>query len=1580
MRRISTSVYTKRELSRAAAETNPRVSPGCTVQERVARAIAQRRQMERLAMLPENNLMVSYNARRPRAVFVCSDGARIPYEVLGDPSLDVRSFSFVVVHDIFDTLDSTKIFFRRLAQRHAGCQVLVYNYAGQAGSSFAASKDLARGIDAMTHARHLNELMKHVDSRGDMLLGQSPFLLVGIGFGFQICAQLATMYFGDNDRLRVQDSIRGRLRGLVSINGFVHVDSQLAAALRAALSAFKTFPTDRPDLPVSYLSRFLFSDDYLATVHPRLALNIYTAVANPISLDGRIALIRGLLNDAAASKLPSNIPVPLVILQSTQDALVSPSQVDSLLGAHHVRHLWSHELEAKDGVISSSALGARGQALIRETVWSRLNVAPNLACVVWVKAGHEVRQEAPKVVDGLFEAIVPYAEFDGIDDTYVPEVSPAAARHLEHFSSSSSRNNSPSARAVAPETANIPSSAPLAPLVPSQNRGALPIDNDNYKVEEECGSPVAAGNDDDASASSNLDEDRPPSAKHNHEEIEEGPIDIDSAHNSSMPTFTGTVSLSLSLSRMIPDDFTETVRAALINDVASVLTKLGGIAIAAGDVQIQAVKSGTMKLKVSGGMSPDEAKVLGTVVHTKLRQPLLPAYWADHEVASVSARREVRMNWVKKPSKAASASAERQDRDAEDAFSQAAVVGIEASPSKGAETEQPPVESSSDDIVSSSSSSSSAATRVAVLSDETQLVATAEQRKARRYAERVAPAHVAVLSQNELDKKAVDQQQLAETDESKPDTNAGNERVQLQYGEMQRQADVDEANLRVVEAGIVSDYEPPKGEAGPVIRPSPVEYKEGVVPSSILRRNDPSRVLASPTLGPSSSRQPTVEKDESQSIKREMASPQLKVVPSEEGQKKAEKLFESEEEKTRVAKRPDGHKESKRGRRAKKGARRFVAPVKASSSSKAAAAAAAKAASKEAENREPTLSPPAHARAGSFVTPRQASEPKKKAAPPRTWSSTTERRRRDAVLSNLDSSVVRSVTSTNADRVRFDATTGLPFDVVEAAAGFSSTVLTVDYAASHLINLRKLDPSLVRKTTEGRADDAAWRAWVRNHYRWIVWKLAAIERVFGGGHRLTYDAVVEQIARRFEREIERAQKPALRAILQRDAPAQRLVVLCVSEVGETHLELTDGWYSVRAALDRALSFRVARGAIRVGTKLAVCEARLEGPAADPLDALVERETMKGGPSAVQVLHVHANGTRRARRDARLGFQRRRRMTLPLGAIGAAQGVVPALEAVVARVVLPVEGEEDAPCLRLVAPAEPRPVAAELSVRQSGGDDDGAPREGDLVRVFACEPRRTKPDGTLVLCLNQRSRVARLGPAPRTLAAAARYEPRALFGCARVAALLRDRRDAIVDVAGVVVDVADALCVADASPYVLVLRLPSDDDTPAVRRARALRAGEVVAVLNVVASRAPRPDVLICEWTPQARVCATAARLESAASSRLRDDFESLERWARGKGPANALAEARRQLSDFFAASAVETPQQNNPPEDEPPRGLETSLQAALDNRRDDGATLAELRIELGCATPRAADALDVLVEKLQADGLIYLDADRVRLL
>ncbi|KAJ2456369.1 hypothetical protein EV183_000069 [Coemansia sp. RSA 2336] len=184
-------------------------------------------------------------------------------------------------------------------------------------------------------------------------------------------------------------------------------------------------------------------------------------------------------------------------------------------------------------------------------------------------------------------------------------------------------------------------------------------------------------------------------------------------------------------------------------------------------------------------------------------------------------------------------------------------------------------------------------------------------------------------------------------------------------------------------------------------------------------------------------------------------------------------------------------------------------------------------------------------------------------------------------------------------------------------------------------------------------------AWVRNHYRWVVWTSASYARRIPTRWREFWSTeyVLQRLARRHERESVRGERPALRQVLERDEVAQRAMVLCVAQVG-AEIEVTDGWYSMRACTDAVLQAAITRGQLRAGDKIACAGLRMESSeACEPLSPTAQSAR----------LLLNANSVRRARWDAVLGFQPHGALFLSLGAVHACGGPVGAtLDVVVMR--------------------------------------------------------------------------------------------------------------------------------------------------------------------------------------------------------------------------------------------------------------------------------------------------------------------------
>ncbi|KAK0083801.1 hypothetical protein PV325_008183 [Microctonus aethiopoides] len=201
--------------------------------------------------------------------------------------------------------------------------------------------------------------------------------------------------------------------------------------------------------------------------------------------------------------------------------------------------------------------------------------------------------------------------------------------------------------------------------------------------------------------------------------------------------------------------------------------------------------------------------------------------------------------------------------------------------------------------------------------------------------------------------------------------------------------------------------------------------------------------------------------------------------------------------------------------------------------------------------------------------------------------------------------------------------------------------------------------------------------YVENHYRWIVWKLASMDRSKTNEHMtikfLTPDRVMKQLKYRYDREIDRSQRSALRRILEKDDAPSRRLVLCVSQIFTENIddrspiskcqpstiELTDGWYSVRCSIDYAMLDNIKKDKIKVGTKLMIYGAELlnHNEGCYPLNL----------PSNVR-LKIHTNSTRRVKWYIKLGYQRQSGpMVSNLKSINPNGGLIGKLIVAVARI-------------------------------------------------------------------------------------------------------------------------------------------------------------------------------------------------------------------------------------------------------------------------------------------------------------------------
>ncbi|KAF5352763.1 hypothetical protein D9756_005896 [Leucocoprinus leucothites] len=193
-----------------------------------------------------------------------------------------------------------------------------------------------------------------------------------------------------------------------------------------------------------------------------------------------------------------------------------------------------------------------------------------------------------------------------------------------------------------------------------------------------------------------------------------------------------------------------------------------------------------------------------------------------------------------------------------------------------------------------------------------------------------------------------------------------------------------------------------------------------------------------------------------------------------------------------------------------------------------------------------------------------------------------------------------------------------------------------------------LGPEAALKQLHDLGCTLATKAWVDNHWGLVLWKLAGMVALDPDSEsdprtkRWCWTEVKRQLLYRYERELNRAKRPALRLIVTQDAPAALPLTLCVSGIswveteggrGVTYpeLEVTDGWYRLRAKIDAPMVRAVKRGIIRVGRKIGVAGAKLDSERKEPQEILDAYNSVN--------LVLSGNSSHLLSWDAKLGFVR-----------------------------------------------------------------------------------------------------------------------------------------------------------------------------------------------------------------------------------------------------------------------------------------------------------------------------------------------------
>ena len=320
-------------------------------------------------------------------MFSLDENTVIPYSILGssdgrrkqnldkDASKSQRSAedlscNLIVCHDLFETQERMQIYLSLFIKRHPGHKILLWNYPGQAYTNFSDTQCLNNTF----FAKCLQRLVHHVSPEGtDEFDTRQPYFVMGHGQG----GAIACLY--------AKSCQQPSLKGLLLINPLSFVDSHFASVIHDCRNVFHCSPEARPDLPLYFYSRFLFSDSYLQKTTTPLALNLYAAVHNPITLRGRVRLCDGALDNVDLRGIVKDIFAPIISIHGTEAGLARPLHAATFLQDRDCCTTIHQALYRKGG---------------KRTV------------VVTTQGGHELLQERKKTVCAVIEQLLTGNETD----------------------------------------------------------------------------------------------------------------------------------------------------------------------------------------------------------------------------------------------------------------------------------------------------------------------------------------------------------------------------------------------------------------------------------------------------------------------------------------------------------------------------------------------------------------------------------------------------------------------------------------------------------------------------------------------------------------------------------------------------------------------------------------------------------------------------------------------------------------------------------------------------------------------------------------------------------------------------------------------------------------------------------------------------------------------------------------------------------------------------------------------------------------------------------------------------------------
>ncbi|EGR30022.1 hypothetical protein IMG5_143970 [Ichthyophthirius multifiliis] len=223
-----------------------------------------------------------------------------------------KSYDIIVfLHDFFDSFVEYRHIFQQIISLNQNTKVLLLNLPGQAYTIF--NQDLI--YTNIFQLEVIDKLIFKLNEEKLISTQYDKFKFIGFGYGGFILQSYMVCCYGNLPNLN----------SLLLINSFAEVDNILKDTLTKSLEIFESCPEDMNDLAFNYFSVIVNSN---ALTDEQLKNKMEN---NPILNQGRITIIKGILQSYIMKDRFEKVAIPCFIVHSLKNCVVNINQSEFLL-------------------------------------------------------------------------------------------------------------------------------------------------------------------------------------------------------------------------------------------------------------------------------------------------------------------------------------------------------------------------------------------------------------------------------------------------------------------------------------------------------------------------------------------------------------------------------------------------------------------------------------------------------------------------------------------------------------------------------------------------------------------------------------------------------------------------------------------------------------------------------------------------------------------------------------------------------------------------------------------------------------------------------------------------------------------------------------------------------------------------------------------------------------------------------------------------------------------------------------------------------------------------------------------------